>query len=361
MTTNARATRGTKRSLQRSRLRTGSWPVVVLLVVFIFPVSAVYATGLREAPGRERSAMLPSSPIVLPSSVVRVAVIAGTTPDDPLRSGAEEAAREINSAATGGGRVVLLREGILADNAIDLQINLVENAVARGADAILLDPLDPEALAPYVERAWNAGVVVITLNNRVDTESISAHVSTDIHAATRTVVDTLVFYTGRTGVVGIVTGDPRSETVRLRREGILERMQIAYPEIRLLDSLPEGASSADGVVSAVTDMIVANPDIVGILATDAVTTRAAAQGTVRAGRAGEVIIIGFDPDLPGRELVRRGTVRGFLAEDPYTIGFLGMVRALEALSGETIPRVNSVPYRFIGPVLGPEDRTPHAH
>ena len=56
----------------------------------------------------------------------------------------------------------------------------VEAAVVQGADAIVISPLDVNALAPAVEGAVQAGVPVVTIDRRVDgVEGILAHVGAD--------------------------------------------------------------------------------------------------------------------------------------------------------------------------------------
>jgi ABC-type sugar transport system substrate-binding protein len=56
----------------------------------------------------------------------------------------------------------------------------VEAAVVQGVDAIVISPLDVNALAPAVEAAIQSGVPVVTVDRRVDgVEGILAHVGAD--------------------------------------------------------------------------------------------------------------------------------------------------------------------------------------
>ncbi len=56
----------------------------------------------------------------------------------------------------------------------------IEAAVVQGVDAIVISPLDVNALAPAVEAAIQAGVPVVTIDRRVDgVEGILAHVGAD--------------------------------------------------------------------------------------------------------------------------------------------------------------------------------------
>ena len=56
----------------------------------------------------------------------------------------------------------------------------IEAALVQGVDAIVISPLDVNALAPAVEEAIQAGVPVVTIDRRVDgVEGILAHVGAD--------------------------------------------------------------------------------------------------------------------------------------------------------------------------------------
>ena len=65
-------------------------------------------------------------------------------------------------------------------NAAPKQTADVEAAIVQGVDAIVISPLDVNALAPAVEQAIQAGVPVVTIDRRVDgVEGILAHVGAD--------------------------------------------------------------------------------------------------------------------------------------------------------------------------------------
>jgi ribose transport system substrate-binding protein len=323
--------------------------VVAMVVMVAAPPAG--ATGLREISDRvEPPAPLEPpvrehvDPDVPPVPTFRIAVITGDTAQSPLRRGAISAA---------GHQVEIVDNALDPENALDLQINLVENAIVAKVDGIILDPLHPEGLAPYVERARAAGIAVVTVNNPVATPLVNAHISTDHSDSGIAVVDRLLNLVGSDVVVGILGGASPEDHLRKRREGFLLRLRERYPRIRVVEPAP-GEGSPDDEMMKITratrttlDLIAANPEVRGILTVDGGTTVGAARGVARAGLSGEVAVVGFDPGPEGLSLLRAGAVQGFLVEDYHGIGYTALVRMVEILRGGLVPPTVVVPYRFM--------------
>ena len=62
------------------------------------------------------------------------------------------------------------------------QISQMEDAITQGVDVIVLTPCDSEALVPYVEKALDAGIVVINDDIAVNCDCTSAIYENSIRA-----------------------------------------------------------------------------------------------------------------------------------------------------------------------------------
>lgn len=334
--------------------------------LFLIPLLSVTATGMRESPATGVLSMpveLPPPPIELPAPVVRIALLAGTHDDDPIRTGAERAAREISARAVPGSRVVVPRGGTQYDRSpaqVDLQISMVEDAVARGAMAIIVDPVHPEALVPYLANARDAGVLVVTVNNRLATGvrggPAAFHVATDPVASAATVVDAIGALIGTPSVAGIVASRAADTRSADRRGALMERFEQQHPHVRVVAPLSPVSGGASGLEAVVMGILAAHREVPVIIATDGGAMAGAVRAVSRAGRSGVTAVVGFDPHPEmiesSQSHIAAGSLQGYLEESPFTAGYLAVLRTVDALRGNAVPESVAVPYRFIGPDLG---------
>ncbi len=72
------------------------------------------------------------------------------------------------------GQYQLLVNGIKDESDLGRQVALVDEMVAAGVDAIVIAPADSKALVPALRRAMQSGVVVVNIDNRLDSEVLQA-------------------------------------------------------------------------------------------------------------------------------------------------------------------------------------------
>ena len=68
----------------------------------------------------------------------------------------------------------LLVNGIKDESDLGRQVAFVDEMVAAGVDAIVIAPADSKALVPALRKAMKAGVVVVNIDNRLDSESLTS-------------------------------------------------------------------------------------------------------------------------------------------------------------------------------------------
>ena len=70
-----------------------------------------------------------------------------------------------SAAMEGQSEHTMTFDGPAAESDIADQVDMVENAINRGVVGIVLAPSDPEALAPSVKRAFEAGIPVAIIDS----------------------------------------------------------------------------------------------------------------------------------------------------------------------------------------------------
>jgi len=87
-----------------------------------------------------------------------------------------------------------------------------------------------------------------------------------------------------------------------------------------------------------TDLLTANPNLVGIFASNLIQAQGAGQAIAENGAAERVALIGFDSDDKLVGFLKDGTIDALVVQDPYRMGFDGIKTALAVSKGETVEK-----------------------
>ncbi|MGB7344598.1 MAG: sugar ABC transporter substrate-binding protein [Pirellulaceae bacterium] len=234
----------------------------------------------------------------------------------------------------------LVVNGIKDERDLSRQVALVEEMVASGVDAIVIAPADSKALVPALRRAKQAGVVVINIDNRLDTdvlneESVSIpFVGPDNLAGAKNVGDYLAKnLKSDKAKVGILEGIRTSFNAQQRLLGFQAAMKEAGIEIVDSQSAEWEMSKANTIASS---MLSEHPEITAILAANDSMALGAIAAVKSAGRSGEVQIVGFDNITAIQEAIGEGKVLATADQHGGDLAVFGIEAALKKLSGESV-------------------------
>jgi len=232
-----------------------------------------------------------------------------------------------------------------ADSNLERQIALIENFIEMGVDCILVDPFDGEAMIPVAERAAEAGIPFISMGNFIDTPAVTATLYNDRQ-------DTYVLgqllmhyleYTDRLGEVAILYG-AAGNFVSDERQGGFE---TAAAEMDFTNtSLPVGWDVAE-TLRVTQDLLLSNPDIVGIHSFSDGNTAGVLTAIEQAGRTGEIVITSYDGDPEMAELVADGDVLATLLTGARRIGYWNVWLGAQLARGDELPQRNYLPSHFV--------------
>ena len=86
-----------------------------------------------------------------------------------------------------------------------------------------------------------------------------------------------------------------------------------------------------------TNVLQANPDLVGIFGANEPTAIGMGRAIEQAGLAGQIVAIGFDGNSVLKEMVENDTLQAIAVQSSYNMGYLGVMTAFKAaLEGETV-------------------------
>lgn len=216
------------------------------------------------------------------------------------------------------------------------QIAQIEDAIVAGVAGIALAPTDPAALAPAVQQALDEGIAVVFVDTKGDNEGVT-FIGTDNEAGAAIAGGYLCDNVAEGGKVAILQGIITQSTGQARANG--GAAAVTACGLDLVAEVPANWDTAEGQ-AATDDILVANPDLAGIFASNDNMALGAVEAIASAGIAPEdIVLIGFDANPNAAQAVLDGTMDATVAQSPYNMGWLGVESLIKLINGETIDPV----------------------
>lgn len=210
------------------------------------------------------------------------------------------------------------------------QIEVFNNAVAGGADLIMLAAVDPKAISAAIENAKARGVKIVYVDSPADPPAIATLLTNNLQAgalAGQTIVEELnaVGITdGKIGIIGVNTATVSTMNREIGFRGVVEAAGFTILTTEYRDG--DAAASQE----AAQGFIVGNEDLVGLFGTNEGSTVGVGNAIKAAGR--DIIGVGFDKSDAILGLLEDGSLRAAMAQNPFTMGYLGVAQAYAALN-----------------------------
>ncbi len=222
-----------------------------------------------------------------------------------------------------------------------LQKPILDSVVASKPDAILIAPTDVTAMQAPLEAAADAGIEVVLVDTTVDDPSFAvSQIASDNEGGGAAAFDAIKQLAPDGGKVLAISVDPGISTTDARVKGFEEAAaeDSAFEYLGVQYSHNEPATAARLVTAALQ----ADPDIVGVFATNLFAAEGTATGIRQAGKQDQVKVIGFDAGPDQMAALEEGTIQALIAQMPGDIGVQGVQQAVAALEGdETTPEIET--------------------
>jgi ribose transport system substrate-binding protein len=219
--------------------------------------------------------------------------------------------------------------GPQSESNVNEEINIVESAIDRGAKAIVLAPSDTNALIPVVKKAKAAGIPVVIIDSLLegDKANYDSFLATDNDAAGRACAKELIARAGKTGKIAVMSyvAGVGSE---IGRVGGFKDYIAKNSSLQIVTTQ---YSQADQVtaLNQTTNVLAANPDLVGIFGANEPTAIGMGRAIAQAGLAGKIVAIGFDGNSVLQNFVKDGTIQAICVQSSYNMGYLGVKTAYD--------------------------------
>ena len=242
-----------------------------------------------------------------------------------------------SAAIEGQSEHTMSFDGPATESAISDQVNLVENAINRGVSGIVLAPSDPEALAPAVKRAYESGIPVVIIDSALGESAegtYQAFLSTDNCAAGEQVAQRMIEEAGTEGKVAIMSyvAGVGSE---IGRVGCFTDYIKANSDLEIVGPYYSQSQMANAL-NQTTDVLSANPELVGIFGANEPTAVGMGRALVQSGKAGQLVALGFDGNADLQEFVRDGVLEAIAVQGSFAMGEMGVNTVIDLMEGESV-------------------------
>lgn len=237
------------------------------------------------------------------------------------------------------GDLELIPLGTQTQEELDQQIQLVENVITQEVDAIVIAPMDSQALVRPLKEAIDAGITVINIDVMLDEETKEefgldlGFVGPDNVEAARMVGEVMANELGEGGKVIIIEGIPAAINAAQRKEGFEQAIEDGGLELLTSNTANWETEQAFNLTS---NLLTRYPEVQGIMAANDAMAIGVVQALDAAGRD-DVLVVGFDHDPSIRPLVQEGKVLATIEQFAAAQAAIGIDVAMEALeTGEQL-------------------------
>ena len=212
------------------------------------------------------------------------------------------------------------------------QIESINNAIAGGADAILLAANGPDAVTATLEEAQAEGIKIVYVDSPADFPAVQT-LATNNEAAGKTAGEEMLSALEAKGInsgkIGIVSVNASTDSTVQREKGFrsaFEGTGFEILETQYADG--DAARSKDVAANYITE------GVVGIFGGNEGSTVGIGNAIKEA--SDDVIGVGFDKSDTILQLIDEGHLLATMSQNPDVMGYEGIKVAVRALEGETI-------------------------
>lgn len=220
-----------------------------------------------------------------------------------------------------------------ANGDIAKQNNDIEDLITQGVDAILINPVDPQGIAPSMASAKAAGIPVITVDRFA--EGAIAHIGRDNVAMGRLVGDAVLAALGSEGGKILEIQGDAGGTVAMDRSAGFNAAFDGVASIEVVQG-PFAEYIRANAVTAMQDLLQAHPDVRAVYAHNDDMALGALQVLLENGRT-DVLVSGVDGLMEAVEAIAGGDQYVATSlNDPISLGAIAAQTALKAAKGEAV-------------------------
>lgn len=228
---------------------------------------------------------------------------------------------------------------------VSQQLQQVQNFISQGVDAIIVNPVDTNAVKPIMDQATAAGVPLVFVNRRPAAELTGkmAYVGSDSELAGRLQMEALAKNMNHKGNVAILLGDLANESTRQRTKGV-KAVIAKYPGLKVVQEQTAKFMRNDAV-DVVSNWMTAGDDIQAIASNNDEMAIGALQALGK--NEGKILVAGVDGTPDALQMIKNGKMVATVFQDAKGQGEGAVQTAVKLAKGENVQKVVDIPFQLI--------------
>lgn len=251
---------------------------------------------------------------------------------------------------------------VSGDKDVAKQSNQIKDFIVRKVSAIVLSPCDSKSIVPVIQEANKAGIPVFTVDipcHEPDVKIVT-QVASDNLGGGKEAGHAMIEALGDAGGPVAILHFKQAESCLLRVQGFREVIEhhnaTSASKIDIVTELESGGAKDMGYKAA-EDALQAHSDLRGIFAINDPAALGARAALEKAGKADQVLIVGFDGQPEGKQAIKDGKIYADPIQFPDKMGAEIVTAIVRYSRGETLPPQILIPtslYRKADGAADPE-------
>lgn len=244
----------------------------------------------------------------------------------------------LNYAYENPDKVHVTTYGPPSESDIDKQVEILDQVISKKPDGIVIASTSSDAANDGIDKAAELGIPLVTIDNKVTTDTYITHYATDNQAAGAQAAERFVKELNDRGValkgkVGLISAMSGVQVLVDREDGFVNKLKELAPDISVLEKvyvdndIPKALSAAENLYTA------NKSDLVGFFASNNATGDGLAQFITENSLGDKLVSLTFDSDKAEIDGIKSGAICATVIQDPYKMGFQGTDTVYQIASG----------------------------
>ena len=231
-----------------------------------------------------------------------------------------------------------------AESQSDKQASQLDSFVAQGVDAVIISPVDADALASAVKTVVAAGIPVITCSAEVTGDQGQVWVGSSNENGGEIEMKYVAEKLGGKGKIAVLRG-PLGAFAEQGRFAGYETVLKDYPDIEIVFD-QTGNWQREEAMALIENLLTAGTELDAIVCQNDGMALGALEAVKAAGKKDQITITGIDAIVDALDSIKAGELDATCFQDAIGQGTNALDMAVKAARGETVERMD-IPFELV--------------